>query len=187
MMHYTVLDVWGEIGNDTHVLLDLSLHACQLLLVRDIALVVCDAPRLSIRHLSHIQHCHRGAAHAIHLGNEQAEAAGAAGDDDDFVLEVDVAGQTKGQAPVDLPKSPADGDEGGVPYGDAEGDLVPVHVLGAEAQRDHPGDKGVEEGDIEDLQEEVDGERREPRVALWWALEAAEVCHIGQGEWGWSS
>lgn len=43
-----------------------------------------------------------------------------------------------------------------------------MHSLRAEAQRDDPGQERVEESDTQDLEEEVDGERRKPRVAESW-------------------
>lgn len=168
---------WGFVS---HICFDLSLDTRQLLLVRNIALVVGDTPRLTIFHLPHIQHRNRGATHPVDLSDEQTKAASSTSYDDDLIIEVDLTRQTKSYAPIDLSQSPADCDCRRVPYRDPDWYLLPVHVLGAEAQRDHPGDEGMEEGDIEDLQEEVDGERRKPGVALRRLLEGTAVCHYDE-------
>lgn len=152
--------------------------------VRNVALVICNASSLAVFHLSHIQYSDGGTTHAIDLGDEQAEPTCASSDDNNLVFEVDLTGKAEGKTPVDLAHGPADGNEGSVPDRDADRDLVPVHVFGAKAQGDHPCHKGMEESDVEDLEDEVDRKGREPRVALWWTLKTSDRSHGVKSEEG---
>ncbi|EEY19282.1 predicted protein [Verticillium alfalfae VaMs.102] len=117
-------------------------------------------------HGPRVEHGDGGAAHAVDLGEEEAQARGAARDDDDLVGEVDVARQAVGDARVDGGQGPDEGDEARPGDGHEHGRRGPVHHLGAEAEWDDPGDEGVEEGRLEDLEDEVDREGVEPGVIM---------------------
>lgn len=76
-----------------------------------------------------------------------------------------MAGHTVGEVAVEDASEEVECDEGGKDNGHNHGRCVPVHSLRAEAQWNDPGQERVEEGDAQDLEDEVNGERREPRVA----------------------
>jgi hypothetical protein len=86
----------------SYIFLDLPRNTLKLRLVRDVAPVVRDTPGLSVLEVPHVQHRHGSAAHAVDLCDEQTKATRASGDDNDLILEVDVAGETEGHALVDL-------------------------------------------------------------------------------------
>lgn len=121
-----------------------------------------NTPGLSVLKAPHVQNGDGCAAHAIHLGEEQAKAARAAGDYNDFIIQVDLAGEAERHTLVDLAEDIPGGHRPGVVYRHLHRNFVPVHVLSAEAQGYHPGHEGVEEGHIEDLEKEVDGYGRKP-------------------------
>ncbi|KZL79934.1 hypothetical protein CI238_10222, partial [Colletotrichum incanum] len=102
-------------GGGAEISFNLRRDPRDLRLVRDVALVERDAPRFPVLHVVDVQHGDGGAAHAVHLGDEKAQAAGAAGDDDDLLAEVDVTRQAVGDALVDHVGHPAQRDEG-CPY-----------------------------------------------------------------------
>lgn len=120
-------------GGAAYIALDLGGDAGDLLRVRDVALVVCDAAGLAVLHVLDVEHGDGGAAHAVDFGDQQAEARGAARDDNDLLREVDLARQAKSQAVVDGEEDPGEGDEGRPGEGHEHGRRAPGHVLGAEA------------------------------------------------------
>lgn len=143
--------------NLTYISLDILRNLGNLRLIRHITLVERHAPGLAIVHLLDIQHGHSSTAHAIHLSNQQTQPAGTARDDNDLIAEVDFARQTVSDPVVDGYEDPAEGDYGSPRDGHQHWWRVPEHILSPEAEGDNPGDKGVEEARLEDLDEEVDG------------------------------
>lgn len=123
----------GGEGGGTYIAFDFGGDARDLLRVRDVTFVVRDAAGLAVLHVLDVEHGDGGATHAVDFGDQQAEARGAAGDDNDLLREVDLARQAKGQAVVDGEQDPGEGDEGGPGKGHEHGRGAPGHVLGAEA------------------------------------------------------
>ncbi|CRK23229.1 hypothetical protein BN1723_002986 [Verticillium longisporum] len=90
--------VVDEHGGRAEVALDLGGGGGELGLVGHVAGVVGDAAGGAVLHGPRVEHGDGGAAHAVDLGEEEAQARGAARDDDDLVGEVDVARQAVGDA-----------------------------------------------------------------------------------------
>ena len=148
----------------THVSLNLHGHLGELLLVADVAPVKRHASCIAVFHVVDVEHRHRRAAHAVHLGHQQTQPAGAARNDNDLVGEIDGLRPPVGDALVDGSCDPADGHQNGPGNGGDHARRVVGHRLGTQAERHEPAHERVEEGDLECLGDEIDRERREPRL-----------------------
>lgn len=154
-----MLGVWLAIWDATYILYDPRPRPIHLLLVPHITSIELHTlhPRPLI-HRFHIHHRHTRAPHPVDLRDAQSQPARAARDHNHFVCQIDIARRPIRDALIDDREEVEEGQERGVGGGVDEGRVGVGGCLGAQAERDHPGDEGVEDGFGEDVEEEVEGE-----------------------------
>ena len=168
--------------------LNLRRYLGDLFSIPNIALVNRHTPRLPRLQLRNIKHRHRRPTHAIHLRDQQPQPARAACNHNNLLPQIDDARLRVRDLPVQDPEEEEEGEQRGVQDRGLHHGTGPGIDLRAQAEGDHPGHEGVEEGDVGDFEEEVDGEGGGPGVGggggggvvdghcwlwWWWVLEGA--------------